>query len=142
MHGSRSGATLIELVLALFVLAMLGSTGLAAERQARHTRAVRSAAREAAASFATARRHAIATGRPTALRMDASESRMVVHAGSDTLHRLLVAAAHGVSLTATRDSMAYDPQGLGIGAANLTLILSRHTAAETLVVSRLGRVRR
>jgi len=38
--------------------------------------------------------------------------------------------------------MAYAPNGLGYGASNLTLVLRRGERAETLVVSRLGRVRR
>jgi hypothetical protein len=37
--------------------------------------------------------------------------------------------------------MVYDPRGLGFGAANLSLVLSRGDAADTLTVSRLGRVK-
>jgi hypothetical protein len=46
-----------------------------------------------------------------------------------------------VSLGTTRDSIVFDARGLGYGAANLTLVARRGSAAETLVVSRLGRVR-
>jgi hypothetical protein len=46
-----------------------------------------------------------------------------------------------VALEATRDSLAYGPDGLGVGAANLRLVLRRGAAADTLSVSRLGRVR-
>ena len=49
--------------------------------------------------------------------------------------------AHGVTLASSRDSLAFDVRGLGYGAANLTLVARRGRAAETLVVSRLGRVR-
>jgi len=38
--------------------------------------------------------------------------------------------------------MAYAPNGLGYGASNLTVVLRRGSAAETIFVSRLGRVRR
>ena len=51
-------------------------------------------------------------------------------------------SSHGVMLSASRDSMAYAPNGLGYGAANLTIILRRGESAETIFVSRLGRVRR
>jgi hypothetical protein len=47
-----------------------------------------------------------------------------------------------VRLSTSRDSIAFDVRGLGYGAANLTLVARRGSAAETLVVSRLGRVRR
>jgi hypothetical protein len=46
-----------------------------------------------------------------------------------------------VSLSTSRDSLAFDVRGLGYGAANLTLVARRGAAADTLVVSRLGRVR-
>jgi hypothetical protein len=42
----------------------------------------------------------------------------------------------------TRDSIAFYPSGLGYGAANTRLIVSRGAAAETVTVSRAGRVRR
>jgi hypothetical protein len=49
---------------------------------------------------------------------------------------------YGVRLAANRDSMAYDGRGLGVGAANLSIVVRRGAVAETVVVSRLGRVRR
>jgi hypothetical protein len=66
---------------------------------------------------------------------------VVVHAGADTLRRLHLRARHGVRLSASRDTMAYAPPGVGHGAANLRVILTRGRAADTVVVSRLGRVR-
>jgi type II secretory pathway pseudopilin PulG len=138
----RQGATLVELLLAMLVISIVGGMGVATSRHAADTRAVNSAANDAVAAFAAARRHAVATGGPTALRLDADRHQLIIHSGTDTIRRLIPMAAHGVSLSTTRDSMAYDAHGLGIGAANLTLILTRQSAAETLVVSRLGRVRR
>jgi hypothetical protein len=69
-----------------------------------------------------------------------ASARLVVHAGADTL-RGASWRALGVTVEATRDSLAYGPDGLGVGAANLRLILRRGGAADTLSVSRLGRVR-
>ena len=57
------------------------------------------------------------------------------------LARYALGHAHGVSLVTTRDSIAFDARGLGYGAANLTLVARRGAAADTLVVSRLGRTR-
>lgn len=142
MTELRQGATLAELLVAVLIISIVGGMGVATSRHAVAARAVNSAANDAVAAFAAARRHAVATGSPAALRLDAQRHQLIVHSGADTIRRLIPRATHGVSLSTTRDSMAYDTHGLGIGAANLTLILSRQTAAETLVVSRLGRVRR
>jgi hypothetical protein len=38
--------------------------------------------------------------------------------------------------------MAYSASGLGFGAANMRVIVSRGASADTITVSRLGRVRR
>jgi hypothetical protein len=52
-----------------------------------------------------------------------------------------VGAAHGVTLRASRDTLTFAPTGLGHGASNTTIVVSRGRRADTLVVSRLGRVR-
>lgn len=142
MRKSRSGTTLAELLIALVIISIVGAFGMATSQRTAARRAVLSAGREAEAAFATATRNAIATSRPTAIRLNAATHELIVYAGSDTIQRLQPEARHGVTFTSTRDSMAYDANGLGVGAANLTLRLIREPAAETLVVSRLGRVRR
>jgi hypothetical protein len=80
-------------------------------------------------------------GTRTAVRLDADRASVPVHAGADTALRRPLAAAHGVTLATTRDSAAYAPSGLGFGASNLSAVLRRGGVAETVVVSRLGRVR-
>jgi hypothetical protein len=37
--------------------------------------------------------------------------------------------------------MSYAPTGMGYGAANLSVVVRRNAAVETVYVSRLGRVR-
>jgi hypothetical protein len=46
-----------------------------------------------------------------------------------------------VELRATRDSLAYDPYGMGRGASNLSIVIRKGAAVETVFVSRLGRIR-
>jgi hypothetical protein len=104
--------------------------------------AVHGATRDVADLLALARAEAVATGRRTAVRFDVATSTIAVHAGSDTSVRYDVAAHGGVQFTASRDSMAYAPSGLGYGAANLQVVLRKGASAETVTVSRLGRVRR
>ena len=71
-----------------------------------------------------------------------STASIVATADGSPLVRREVGAAYGVRLWASRDSMTYDGRGLGFGAANLTVVARRGRAAETVFVSRLGRVRR
>ena len=104
--------------------------------------AVRTSANDVADLFAIARDQAIATGKRTAVRIDRTEGRLVIHADVDTLMRLELARLRAVSIESTRDSMAYAASGLGYGASNLRVIVRRGASADTITVSRLGRVKR
>jgi Tfp pilus assembly protein FimT len=124
----------------LAVVGVLLAVSVPSAAQLLDTATVLVARQEATALLALARGHALAAGRATAVSVQGAEARLVVHAGTDTL-RAASWRALGVTLDATRDSLAYGPDGLGVGAANLRLILRRGAAADTLSVSRLGRVR-
>ncbi len=137
---SRPGHTLAELLTVLAVVGVLLAVTVPSAAQLLDTATVLVARQEATALLALARGHALAAGRATAVSVRGAEARLVVHAGTDTL-RAASWRALGVTLDATRDSLAYGPDGLGVGAANLRLILRRGGAADTLSVSRLGRVR-
>ena len=101
----------------------------------------RAAAEEAMTAFYTARAAAIASGRRTAVVFDRARARVAVVAAGDTLMMRDVGAGRGVTMTANRDSMAYFPDGLGMGGANLTVIFRRGIAADTVLASREGRVK-
>ena len=103
---------------------------------------VHAASRDVADLFALARDQAVASGMRTAVRLDAVRGRVLVHAAVDTIATLDLAQRSDVRITASRDSMAYAASGLGYGAANLRVILQRGLSADTVTVSRLGRVRR
>ncbi len=140
LRPTRSGHTLAELVTVLAVLGVVLGVTVPRAAHVLDTAAVLVARQEATALLALARGHALAAGRATAVAVEAAAARLVVHAGADTL-RDASWRALGVTLQATRDSLAYGPDGLGVGAANLRLVLRRGAAADTLSVSRLGRVR-
>jgi hypothetical protein len=74
--------------------------------------------------------------------LDTAAATLLVRAGADTAMQRDLHARHGITLSATRDSMSFAPDGLGYGAANLSVISRRGSAAETVFVSRLGRARR
>jgi Tfp pilus assembly protein FimT len=102
---------------------------------------VRGAVTEIESLFATARHVAIARATQSTLEIDPSRGVILVHVGSDTIQRRELGVVHGVTLSSTRIAITYSPTGLGYGAANLTLTVARNLSADTIYVSRLGRVR-
>ncbi len=139
--GVARGVTLLELLMVLTLIGILGAVALAGWHRLADRRAVRGGRAGLIAAFTTARRAAISRTEPVAVRLDPVRGRAVVHAAANTLAVHPLGATFYLRLASTRDSMAYDATGLGVGAANLTAILSRGAAAETVVVARLGRVR-
>lgn len=140
--ANRAGSTLIEQIILLTLLGTCSAVAIAGGARLLDAAAVHGASREVAELFVLARDRAMATGARTAIHIDAPNARVVVHTGTDTLARLDLRQSRALQLDATRDSMAYLPSGLGFGAANLRVILSRGSSRDTITVSRLGRVRR
>lgn len=140
--GTRdAGFTLVEMLVVLAIVGIvLGYTTLRIE-QAADRSAVQAAAAEAITTFNAARQAAIERREPVAVTIDSLTSTLVVSAGGAPILSAGLGAAYAVRVAASRDSMAYDARGLGIGAANLSLVAWRGRAAETVFVSRLGRVR-
>jgi len=136
------GTTLPEMIIVLTVIAILATVAIGQTATLRDRMSVRSAATEAVSTFAVARRWSLSRAARTAITIDTAAATLLVSSYTDTIARRRLGAAHGVTISATRDSMAYAPNGLGYGASNLSLVLRRGAAAETIVVSRLGRVRR
>jgi prepilin-type N-terminal cleavage/methylation domain-containing protein len=138
----RRGTTVPELIVVLTVVGTLLAIALARTGAVRDHVSVRAAATEAVATFALARRWSLSRASRTAITFDTAAATLIVRSYTDTITRRSLWSSHGVTLSASRDSMAYAPNGLGYGASNLTLVIRRGAAAETVVVSRLGRVRR
>ena len=137
----RCGFTLIELVFVMTLVGLVSATVVHALSLQLDRLAVRDAIAEAAGALGRARDEALARRTVVRVRIDTSQRTLTVRAGDERVAHHALGHAHGVSLSTTRDSIAFDVRGLGYGAANLTLIARRGRAADTLVVSRLGRVR-
>ena len=137
----RRGVTLIEILVILVVVGAL--CGIAVPRLLRHLERthVRHATREVVATLATARATAMARRAHVAAHFDVSRSTVVVVVDGDTIAVRAIGDVHGVRLHSNRDSTAYGPDGLGYGAANQTVVISRGRASDSVVISRLGRVR-
>ncbi|HEU4564789.1 MAG TPA: GspH/FimT family pseudopilin [Gemmatimonadaceae bacterium] len=140
MRRSRDGATLVELVVTVAIVAAVLAIALPPLHDLRDRASVRAATADLSMVLATARHSAVLQGRIVAARFDTARVAVTLVADTATLavHRLGV---HGVTLSATRDSIAYGPTGLGYGASTTTIHLRRGRAVDTITVSRLGRVR-
>jgi prepilin-type N-terminal cleavage/methylation domain-containing protein len=137
----RAGFTLVELVVVLAMAGILVAIAIPRLGAAVDRAATRGAAADLTALFAAARDRAIASGSATAVSIATSTRTVSVRTRGAVRLSRPIGALYGVSLAANRDSMTYDPRGIGFGAANLSIVVRRGRAADTLAVSRLGRVR-
>jgi len=139
--AARAGHTLPEL---LVVVTIVGITlGIAVPRalDSLDRISVRSAAGDVRATLRFARTVALAGNRAVAVDVDSVTGTLRVRRGTEVLLTRGIGGAHGVRVGRTRDSLTYDGRGFGRGAANLSVILRRGVASETVFVARLGRVR-
>ena len=102
---------------------------------------VRGAVTDIAALFSSARHIAIARSAQSTVEIDTAARTIYVTVGIDTLRKREVGSEHGVQLSSTRARMSYSVTGIGYGAANLSVVVRRSAAVDTVFVSRLGRVR-
>lgn len=139
----RRGVTLLELASALALAGVLTLIALPHLARARDRLAVHRAASETAAFYWRARSTAIIRATPVRLEFH-GDTLAAVRDGPFPVPLFAQAgpARHGVTLDATRRVIRLGPTGLGWGAANTRLILTRGVAAETLTTSRLGRLKR
>lgn len=138
---ARAGFTLPELVIALAVLGVAAGLALRGMAHVADGAAVRAGAAEVRSAFALARALAVRRGERAAVRFDTTTATVVVHQRNDTVLRRPLALLYRVRLSVTRDSAAYAATGVGYGGSNLRALVRRGAVAETVVVSRLGRVR-
>ncbi len=134
----RPGATLIELLTALLILAVLTGLVVPPISAVGDRLAVRAATRAIVTTFTDGRRGGLRYGRAT-VEIQPTGLRLLVHDSVAVQHDL--ATRFGVSIQSSTPAMTFDHAGLGRGVANGTIILSRRQAVDTVIVSRLGRVR-
>lgn len=137
----RHAYTLVELLLVLTIAGVVLAIAVPRAVKTLDRITVTSAAGDLHATLNFARSLALAGGSAVAVDVDSVTGTIRVRRGTEIVLSRKVGHAHGVALRATRDSMTYDPRGLGRGAANLSIIVRRGTAVESVFVSRMGRVR-
>lgn len=105
--------------------------------------AVDRAAQEIAAFHRTARFAAILRSQRVRLDFSSDSLRATLEGPVDSVVLSWPGPArHGVSLTASRWTIRFQANGLGLGAADTKLVLRRGAEAESLTTSLLGRLKR
>jgi prepilin-type N-terminal cleavage/methylation domain-containing protein len=139
---SNRGFTIIEVVIVMTIAGLLSAITISRAGGFIDRIEVHGASMEAESMFSRARHIAIAHAAPTILDIDPVTSTLSIRGQAEVLSTRDLRAAHGVNVDTNRTSITYSPIGVGYGAANFTMVLSRGRAADTLYISRLGRVRR
>ena len=138
---ARQGFTIVETTLVIALSSALAAISLPRAWSFIDRIEVRGAVTEVESMFSLARHTAIARGSQVSLDIDAARNIVSIRSGTEILRVREIGLAHGVLLSANRTGITYSPIGVGYGAANFSLIVSRRQAVDTIVVSRLGRVR-
>jgi prepilin-type N-terminal cleavage/methylation domain-containing protein len=141
MCRARTGYSLVELVVVLIVMGVMLLIAAPRLGALRDASSVEAAVAETARLFATARELAILRRAPVSVVIDDRGGAILLRSRGSTLLRRSLGSTYGVALATNRDSMVYDPRGLGFGLSNMSLIVRRGSVVDTVVVSRLGRTR-
>lgn len=137
----RHAFTTLELTIVICIVAVLSAIAVPQAARVRDRIQVRAAVTEIESLFGAARHLAIARTTQARVEIDTVSRIVSVVVAADTVRQGAVGAELGVDLIATRSGMSYSPTGVGYGAANLSVVVRRGSAVDTIFVSRLGRVR-
>jgi prepilin-type N-terminal cleavage/methylation domain-containing protein len=137
----RHAFTIIELTVTICILTVLSAIAIPRVGEFLDKIRVRSAVAEIESLFSSARHIAIARSSQSTVDIDTIAGVIYVSVGGDTLRKRRIGASHDVEVSANRVQMSYSATGMGYGAANLSVVVRRNAFADTVFVSRLGRVR-
>lgn len=141
MRIARRGVTLAELVVVCTLTALVAGIAVPRTRELLDGLRLRQAAHEVAGALTLARAAAIRRASYSRVVVDSPNATIRVESDGDILLRRPLGRLHRVALRASRDTITYAPTGLGYGVANSTIVVSIGQRAETVTVSRLGRMR-
>jgi len=141
VNDVRKGTTLVELVLAMAVLGVLTSIAVPRAASLVDRISVRGATQDVVLALGAARAASSRRGAYASFVADTRTGHLRVVSGGEILLERDVLHTRGVRLEASRESVTFAPGGLGWGAANTTVIVSRGARSDTVVMSRLGRIR-
>jgi prepilin-type N-terminal cleavage/methylation domain-containing protein len=115
MRRFKSGFTIPELVIVILIGSILASIAIRSAGPVLTQTSVRSAARTFGALHARARAHAIERGSIARLRVDATQDRVSVTVGSDTIEVVDFGESQSVDIQASVPTitLCFNPRGFG-----------------------------
>jgi prepilin-type N-terminal cleavage/methylation domain-containing protein len=149
MATARMGFTLIESLLVVLILGILVLLGYPRMSAGMTSASVRGARTTLVNLLAKARTAATQANRITLFKVEGNNAfvlmrpRLLPGAGNaDTLGAVeRLGDSYGVTVTATIDSVRFDPRGLATGfGTGTTFLVSRNGKTETITIDGLGRV--
>src|SRR5688572_15025738 len=140
----RRGFSALELVVVMVIMGVLGALAWKPINQTWRESSRRAAAREAAAYLYRARAASVQRSKPTwfvragnTVKILTDSSGKIVPYGKP----LDLGIRHGVTLTVTRDTIAFDPRGFSrVLSPAPRIIVSNTSGADTLCITGLGTV--
>ena len=145
--ASRKGFTLIEVMIVIVVAGLLFLIGLPRLRDAVARNNVYQARVAVSALYARARAVSIEQGRLGYLARNGNRITVLVRvaptgaAWADTIGVVEdLNARYGVTVTATDDTIRFDPRGFGMNDTPESIAVSRDGIADTVFISAFGRI--
>ena len=146
----KSGFTFIEVMIVMIIIGLIAALGIPRIRDAIEKQNVRSARAAYSTLVAKARAAAVERGCRSALfTTSGSNGRAwvtacrVTGAGRDTLGGIdPIAARYGITVTAGKDSVTFDPRGIAIERVRTVIHFQSGNIRDSVVVNSLGKVTR
>ena len=141
--GFDVGFTVLELMVVICIAGLLASLWLPRAARSMDWITTQRALRDITTALAVARHGAVLQGTRARLTIRADTLRIdrLETTGWQPWWRGPGPASHGVLLQVSNPIVVFGPNGMGWGASNTTIIVSRGSQAETITVSRVGRVK-
>lgn len=143
---NRRGFTLVEVVMVIALIGVVVLIAFPRIGRGLDRQSVRSARAALTTMHAKARATAIQRGRAVALVRSGNQVLIVsthpVTGAVDTVDRRDLLVNYGVALNSSRDTLVFDPRGLGTEPTPTAVILSRSGLADTVQITPVGSILR
>jgi len=138
------GFTLVELMVVVLIAAVLLALGFPRAARLLDWIETELAARDVISALAIGRNGAVLQSTRARLTIATDTLRIdrLGAQGWEPWWRTPGPASHGVALETSNPVVIFGPTGMGWGASNTTVVLRRGSQAETITMSRVGRVKR